>query len=72
MSRKVYFIQETVTDRDGNYIPCVAVENILGFYRTDWDWGSDFNEAQLIADRMNERLGITKHEATTIQLSTMR
>ena len=72
MSRKAYFIQDTVTDANGEYIPCIAVENVRGFYRTNWTWGKNRKQAQLIADRMNERLGISRKDAYTIVLDSMR
>ncbi len=72
MPRKVYFIMETLTDNNGNYIPCIAVENVRGFYRTDWEWGNDLDIAQQIVDDRNEKLGLSKKEAMIIQLSSMR
>ena len=56
--RRVYFVMETVTDKDGNYIPCIAVEGETGYYKTDWTWGKDYKLARECADDMNERLGI--------------
>jgi hypothetical protein len=72
MSKKAYFISETIKDHEGNYIPCIAVENIRGFYRTDWQWGKDRDTAQRFADKKNEQLGLTKKQAMDIQVSSMR
>jgi len=69
--RSVYFMQATVKDDEGNYVPCIAVEGESGYYRTDWEWGPDWEEANEICDEMNERMGYTKLEALKIQLSTM-
>lgn len=69
---KAYFIQPTVTDENGNYIPCIAVENERGFYRTNWEWGNDIEQAQRIADMMNDKLGITRADANRIVISSMR
>lgn len=70
-TRKAYFIQQTLTDEQGNFIPCVAVEGEPGYYKTDWTWGSDFEWAQKCADEMNEQMGIDSKTAMLIQLGTM-
>jgi hypothetical protein len=54
------------------YIPCIAVENEPGYYRTDWRWGHDFEIAELIAQRRNERMGISEKDAIRIIGSTIR
>lgn len=69
--RKVYFLQETVRDTDGGYIPCIAVEGEKGYYRTDWNWGTDKDLAQKICDEKNANLGITPREAILVVLGTM-
>lgn len=71
-SRKVYFVMQTVTDDNGNYIACIAVEGEKGYYKTDWEWGNDWEIANQIADDRNANLGYTKKDAMLIQLSTMR
>jgi len=70
--RAVYFIMETERDQDGNFIPCIAKEGELGFYRTNWQWGKDKKLAQECADDMNKKMGISKKEAMIIQLRSMR
>lgn len=70
--RMAYFIQQTVTDKSGQYIPCIAVEGESGYNLTDWTWGKDLDQAEAIADEKNEALGLTKEEAMKIVLSTMR
>jgi len=67
-----YFIMETETDEQGNYIPCIAKEGETGFYRTDWQWGKDLELARECADDMNEKMGVTKTQAMIIQLRSMR
>lgn len=69
--RAVYFINQLVRAKDGGYIPCIAVEGEKGFYRTDWNWGSDLELAEKICDEKNAALGFTPQEALRIQLSTM-
>lgn len=66
-----YFILETVRSGDGQYIPCIAERNKAGYYRTDWKWGMDLALARKLCDEANERLGLSKNEALTIQLSSM-
>lgn len=39
--RRVYLVQETVRAEDGGYIVCIAEENSPGYWRTDWNWGTD-------------------------------
>jgi hypothetical protein len=68
----VYFINELERDKDGGYIPCIAVEGETGYYRTDWNWGSDIELAQEIADTKNDALGFTPLEALRIVLSSMK
>lgn len=69
--KKVYFIMETERAKDGGYIPCIAVEGEKGFYRTDWNWGDDKEQARKWCDERNEIMGITPREAAIIQFRTM-
>lgn len=69
--RKVYFIMETERAEDGGFIPCIAVEGERGFYKTDWNWGDDKEQAQKWADERNEIMGIDRREAAKIQFQTM-
>jgi len=70
--KAVYFINELVKDKDGGYIPCIAVEGERGYYKTDWNWGNDIGLANQIADEKNACLGFTPKEAILIVLGTMR
>lgn len=70
--RTCYFVMETVTDENGNFIPCIAVEGESGYHKTNWQWGKDWKLAQECADDMNKKLGVSKWDAMMIQLSTMR
>lgn len=70
MPNKVYVILETVKAEDGGYIPCVAVEGEKGYYRTDWNWGTDLALAQKICDQKNAALGFTPEQALLTVLST--
>lgn len=67
----VYFIQETIRDEDGGFIPCVAIEGEDGYYPTDWNWGTNREEAEACANQKNERMGIDSEEAHKIVLGTM-
>lgn len=71
--RICYFVMETQTNEKGEYRALIANDNDKGKYNlTDWYWGKDFKEAQRIADEKNLAMGITKQEATIIQLRSMR
>lgn len=70
--RMVYFIQPTLVTEDGQYIPCIAKENESGYYKTDWAWGSNLEEAEKLAAQKNASLGISEKEAMKIVLSSMR
>lgn len=65
-------ILETVKDDMGNYIPCIAKAGETGYYTTDWKWGTDLKEANALADDYNAKLGLTKEEAYTLILQSMR
>jgi hypothetical protein len=72
----VYFLQETERSEDGGYVPCIAKKGEKGFYRTDWDWGTDKEAAQGYCSRKNSvMLDCSADDAETIafwiQLSTM-
>lgn len=69
--RMVYFIMETERTQDGQFIPCIAKEGEKGFYRTDWAWGKDKEQAQKFADERNQEMGIDRREAAKIQFKTM-
>jgi hypothetical protein len=69
--RTCYFILETVTDTDGGYIPCIAKENEPGYWKTDWNWGTDLEQAREIAREKNAALGISPQDAWTISTSSM-
>ncbi len=69
--RRCYFIQHTVKDEKGNYIPCIAIEGESGFYKTDWQWGNDYELANDTAKLMNSKLGISEQDALEIVLSSM-
>lgn len=71
-ARKVYFVNEAITDENNELIVCIAIEGETGYYKTDWTWGKDFNLAQKLCDEKNIALGITPREAALIQLRTMR
>ena len=66
-----YMILETVTDENGNYIPCIAVEGEKGYNRTNYHWGKDLTLAKEVATDMNTRMGISSRDAMKIILSTM-
>jgi hypothetical protein len=73
--RRCYVILETERTSEtaeGQFIPCVAEEGTIGYYKTDWTWGNDIATAREIADDMNEKMGISKNEAHWIVAQSMR
>jgi hypothetical protein len=70
--RFVYFVQETVKDREGNFIVCVAFEGKKGYRTTDWTWGKDRLIAEQCAEEKNTRMGIDKKETARIIVGTMQ
>ncbi|MCK5607621.1 hypothetical protein KAR91_37400 [Candidatus Pacearchaeota archaeon] len=71
-TRTPYFVNEAIANDNGEFIACIAKEGETGYHKTDWTWGKDFEQAQGIADDMNEKMGITRLEAAKIVTSTMR
>ena len=69
--KSVYMILETVRADDGGYIPCIAVEGVSGYYKTDWNWGTDLELAKKCCNDKNEKLGFSPKEAYLIQCTTM-
>ena len=70
-ARTAYMILETVRDKNGEFIVCIAKEGEKGYYRTDWHWGTDLKLAEACAEEKNAMLGLTKEDAINIILSTM-
>lgn len=70
-TKTVLFMQHTQKE-NGEYIVCIAEEGTQGFYKTDWLWGTDFNEAQKLCDERNKENGITKEEAQEIIAKSFR
>lgn len=77
--RYAFTIVVEETDKRGNYVPCIAIENERGYYplsgrgvgSSPWTWGSDYNKACEMADHFNEKLGLSKREAFKIVDSSM-
>ncbi len=70
--RRAYFINPAVKTERGAFIPCIAVEDEPGYYETKWEWDTTLKKAQELAQRINDRLGITAEDAERIVLSTMK
>ena len=69
---KVYFVQHTVRNSQGHFIPCIAVQGQTGYYKTDWSWDCDFETAQFLCAEKNAQIDITPKDAAHIVLSSMR
>lgn len=70
--RRVYFLMDSQRDENGELIVCIAVEGERGYYKTDWRWGKDIDQAEEIARKKNELMGVSDKEAHKVVLSTMR
>lgn len=66
-----YFVMPTIVDENGEFIVCVAVQGIKGYWRTDWHWGTDLNIAEKCAEDKNTRLELTEKDAAQIVCSSM-
>ena len=71
MGRLCYFVNEAITAEDGQLIVCIAEEGMKGYRKTDWFWGKDYERASMLADKQNEKMGISQNEAWKIIASTM-
>ena len=71
-NRRCYFILGSQTNEKGEFRALIAVENESGYYKTDWFWGSDLDQAEEIAREKNLAMGITEEETRKIILLTMR
>lgn len=69
-TRKVYFVQRTVLE-SGQYVVCIAEEGTKGYVKTDWLWGSDFEEVSRLCTVKNQEMGISEMDALMIQSCTM-
>ena len=70
--RVAYFVLESVTNAQGEFIALIAREGEPGYYKTDWTWGKDLELAEKAAARKNELLGLSQEDAYKIVLSSMR
>jgi len=68
--KSVYFVDVFNKDEQG-FIPCIAVENVKGYYRTDWHWDCSLEEAEAICAGKNMEMGYDKKETFRIICSTM-
>jgi hypothetical protein len=70
--RMAMFVMESQRDEQGELRALIAVEGESGYYKTDWFWGKNLDNAERIAKERNEKMGISEDEAHKIVLSTMR
>ena len=70
------YITEVMTTQhaDGtrHFYPAIVVQDQPGYYRTDWDYGTDFAEAVAAVIAANAQHGVSQVEATEIVGSSMR
>lgn len=70
--RCAYFLEDTMQDKDGNYIPLIAAENIYGNFATTWKFGKDKRTAEKMVEELNASLGLSLKDSFDIRLSTIR
>ena len=69
--RVCYYILETETASDGQYIPCIVKEGVKGYFRTDWLWGTDIEIARQCAKEKNEGLGLSAKDVDKMVCASM-
>lgn len=69
--RVCYGIFPDVLDVDGGFIPVIFTEGESGYYQTDWNWGTDVEIANALANRHNQKLGLTREDVAEIVKSTL-
>ncbi len=75
-----YYVSPTEFDDGKGYVPCVVVEGESGHYpmrgngqqSQPWYWGTEYAAAAHIAERENNKMGISSERATDIVMSSMR
>lgn len=68
--RCCYFISHSQKDSKG-YIPCIAIECEGGYYKTDWHWDCDYEDAWTLAQSKNMDLGLTDEDVEYIIMTSM-
>jgi hypothetical protein len=70
--RLVFFLDQSMTDADGNFVPSLVEEGQPGHTPTNYRWGTDWEVAKAARDESNRRLGIEPNEALLIIAESMR
>jgi len=71
--RICYWLDETLTDRQGHYVPGLVVENESGYYeQTKVVLAMDLAAAKVVVEGLNADMGITPEDARDIIGSSMR
>lgn len=71
VKRVCYYIAESGIKEDGIY-PAVVREDEWGYNLTDWNWGTNREDAENICQRLNTRLGLSQDDVFAIIDSSMR
>lgn len=69
--REAFFVLQSITDENGEFIACIAREGEKGYFKTDWLWGKDFAIAEECAKGRNTIRNISEDEAAQIVAITM-
>ncbi len=67
-----YFIMPGEPEPGQHIRPCIALMNVSGFWRTDYDYGTDRAIAEQAVATLNERLGVSSEQAQQIVDSSFR
>lgn len=70
-NRICYFIDETMCNDEGEWIPAVVEEYQSGYSQTNWTWKCTFEKAKEYIKDMNSKLGLTELDAWKIVASSM-
>ena len=71
--RICYWLDETLTDKAGHYVPGLVVENESGYYeQTKVVLATDLATAKATVETLNADIGITPQDARDIITSSMR
>jgi hypothetical protein len=71
-----FYLDEAMTmkhaDGTHHFYPAIVVENEAGYYRTDYDYGTDFAHAKETVDDLNRERGLSPERVIDIVTSSFR
>ena len=69
--KTAYAILPTLKADNGEFIPIIVKEGETGYYKTDWTWGKDIDEAEKFARAKNRAMGISDATAQRLVIASM-